>query len=185
MSECSGTCLPLCLCSFYSFLCSSWHIPLSRGCFPIILCSVHMFLVPFFFPCSVPFLALYDVCWFLAFIVSLCSVSGLPLFRVASEYLQIFLGIPDTGILLYTTRYQCNMPWFTMTLSQVTASIEHPNSILDIPQAPFLNLRRFISVFTCKHPLDLFLISAEFVSPFFQKKGEDGSPPQTTQVTPM
>ncbi len=67
-----------------------------KWCFPIILCSVPMFLVP----CSLfrswcctlcvgSFYSLYHCVRFLVIV----------LFLVPSEYLQIFLGIPDTGIL--------------------------------------------------------------------------------------
>jgi hypothetical protein len=54
-----------------------------RGCVPF-----SSFLVPSLW--YVPFIRVY---------CSLCLVSGLSLFSVPSEYLQIFLGISDTGIL--------------------------------------------------------------------------------------
>ncbi len=62
--------------------------------FPIILYSV---------PCSLFRSLMWTLCVVSSFIGSLCSVFGLPLFWVPSEYLQIFLGIPDTGILLDTS----------------------------------------------------------------------------------
>jgi hypothetical protein len=61
-------------------------------------CSVSMFRsVPFR---SVPFL---EVARCVLYLHSFILVSGLSLFRVPSEYLQTFLGIPDTGILPDTT----------------------------------------------------------------------------------
>jgi hypothetical protein len=49
---------------------------------------------------SVPFLVLYTVCWFLVYsLVIMVRLSSLSLFWFLSEYLQIFLGIPETGIL--------------------------------------------------------------------------------------
>jgi hypothetical protein len=78
-------------CKRYIILCIKW-------CFPIILCSLFLVFrscVPFRLflvrsLCYVPFIRVY---------CSLCLTSGLPHFSIPSEYLQIFLGTSDTGIL--------------------------------------------------------------------------------------
>ena len=65
---------------------------------PIILCS--LFFV--FRSCVPSRLFLVPSLWYVPCVrvyCSLCLVSGLSLFSVPSEYLQIFLGTSDTGIL--------------------------------------------------------------------------------------
>ncbi len=61
----------------------SYHSAFFRSCVPF-----RSFLVPSLW--YVPFIRVY---------CSLCLTSGLSLFSVPSEYLQIFLGTSDTGIL--------------------------------------------------------------------------------------